>query len=93
MATIHHAWPFPVVFACIDPQGRHTGKASSDHYFRTWCLYFRPSVRPYVRPHFSKWLKQKNLPVRIVIATVGTVGLAEWIIDDTHVLYAVLFTA
>ena len=36
------------------------------------------SVRPSV-PHFSN--------LAIVIATGGTVGIAEWIIDGTHVLF------
>ena len=49
--------------------------AGSDHYFRT---SVRMSVRPFVRPHFSNLVQ-----VRIAIATVG---LAEWIIDGTHVL-------
>ena len=30
--------------------------------------------------------KQTNFQVRMVIATGGTVGLAKWIIDGTHVL-------
>ena len=57
----------------FDPRGCHTVTAGNDHYFRTCCLY----VRPY--PH-SKSHKRKQL------ASV-TVGLAEWIIDGTHVLY------
>ena len=55
--------------------------AGSDHYFRTWCLSFLPSV-----PTFQNLAKQTNSQVRIVIATGGTVGLAEWIIDVIHVL-------
>ena len=42
---------------------------------------FAPFVRPSV-PTFQNIAKQS----RIVIATGGTVGLAEWIIDGTHVL-------
>ena len=34
-------------FLSFDPLGRPTVMADSDHYFRTWCLYFRPSVRLY----------------------------------------------
>ena len=44
------------------------------HYFRTWC--------PSVRLHFQNLAKQNNFQV---IGTGGTVGLAEWIIDGTHV--------
>ena len=32
----------------FDPLGRPTITAGSDHYFRTWCLYFRPSIRQYL---------------------------------------------
>ena len=52
--------------------------AGSDHYFHT----SRPFVRPSARPHFSKSRKTINFEVRIVIATVGVVGLTEWIIDE-----------
>ena len=61
----------------IDPRGRPTVTAGI--FARVVC----PSV---VRSHFSKSRKQSNFPGRIVIATGGTVGLAEWITDDTHVL-------
>ena len=44
---------------------------------------FTHVVRPYV-PTFQNLTKQNNFQVRIVIATGWTVGLAEWIIDDTH---------
>ena len=47
----------------------------SDHYFHT-C---RPSI-----PTFKNVLKQNKFQVRIVIATGGSVGLAERIIDGTH---------
>ena len=40
----------------IDPLGQPTVTAGSDHYFRTCC----PSVRPFVRPHFSDLAKQDN---------------------------------
>ena len=62
----------------IDPRGRPTVTARSDHYIRTCC--------PYV-PAFQNLSKQNNFQVRIVIASGGTVGLAEWIIDGTHVLF------
>ena len=38
------------------PTHYHVG---SDHFFRTWCPYF-PSVRPSVRPHYSKLRKTKQ---------------------------------
>ena len=53
--------------------------AGSDYYFRRCCLY----IRPYVRLPFSKSLTTKQIQERIVIATGWTLGLAEWIIDDT----------
>ena len=59
-----------------DPLGRLTVPASSDHYF--------PPIRP--SPLF-KILQSKTKPrLRIMITTGGTVGLAEGIIDCTHVL-------
>ena len=36
-------------------------------------------------PLFKISQKQNNFQVTVVIATSSTVGLAEWIIDDTHV--------
>ena len=61
-----------------------------DHYFRTCCLSAaRSSVRPSV-PTFQNLAKQNNLQAIIVIATGGNVGLAEWIIDGTHVLHVLL---
>ena len=68
----------------IDPRGRSTVTAGSDHYFHTWCLFVRPYIRPF---HFSKSRKTKNFQVRIVIIIGGIVGLAKCIIDGTHVLY------
>ena len=62
----------------IDPRGRPTLMAGSDHYFRTWCLSVRPSSL------FKISKKQNNFQVRIVIATGGIVGLADWIIDGTQ---------
>ena len=52
--------------------------AGSDHYCRKCCLSVSPS--------FQNLTKQNNFQMRIVIATGGTVGLAEWIIDGTQVL-------
>ena len=58
----------------IDPLGRPTIPAVSDHYSCTCC----PSVRPSPLLKSSKTKQQK-----IMVATSETVGLAEWIIDDT----------
>ena len=63
----------------IDPRGRPTVTAGSDHYFHTCCLSIRRSK--------SQNLAIQTFQTRIVIATGGTVGLAEWIIDDTHVMF------
>ena len=49
--------------------------AKSDHYFHTWCLYVRPSVST-----FQNLAKQSGNSDRYW----RSVGLAEWIIDDTH---------
>ena len=57
----------------IDPRGRPTVTDGSDHCFRTFC--------PSVRPQFSK--KPNKFPAKTMFATGETVGLAEWIIDDT----------
>ena len=35
---------------------------------------------------FQNLAKQNEFQVRIVIVSGGNVGLAKWIIDDTHVL-------
>ena len=62
----------------IDPLGRPTISAVSDHYLCTCCPSVRPSVRP--SPLFkSSTTKQQ----KIMVATFETVCLAEWIIDDT----------
>ena len=44
------------------------------------CFLHMSSVRPSVRLHFSKQIKFK---AKTIFATGETVGLAEWIIDDT----------
>ena len=45
-----------------------------------------------VRPYFQNLAKQNRFPVRIVVATGLSVGLAEGIIDDTCILiFCVLF--
>ena len=64
-----------------DPLGRPTLPAGSDHYFRT-C--FRPSASV---PTFQNIAKQNKCRLKIMIAiSGGTVGLAEWIIDDTYLI-------
>ena len=62
----------------FDPRGRPTVTAGSDHYFCPCCLSVHPC------PLFKI---SQNFQVRIVIASGGTVGLSEWIIDGTHVLF------
>ena len=44
-------------------------------------LSVRPSVRTYIRPHFSNLEKQNKQ--KTMFATGVTMDLAEWIIDDT----------
>ena len=58
----------------IDPLGQPTATACSDHYF---CTCF-PSVCPSPLFKSSKTKQQKTM-----FATGVTVGLTEWIIDDT----------
>ena len=56
-------------------------EACSDHYFHMTVVFVRlPAV-----PTFQNLAKQNKFQVRIMIATGGTVSLAEWIIHDTHV--------
>ena len=65
----------------VDPRGRPAVTAGSDNYFRMCCLYVA-SV-----PTFQNLVKQKKVQARIVIANSESMGLAEWIIDDTHALF------
>ena len=60
--------------ANLDPRGRPTVTAGSDHNFHTFC----PAI-----PTFQNLARQNNFHVKILIAIVGTAGLTEWIIDDT----------
>ena len=55
--------------AFIDPRGRPTVPAGSDHYFYT--------SRPFVRPYVPKLQNQATIPAG------RDCGLAEWIIDDS----------
>ena len=77
-----HGWSLVPVIVLIDPLGRPTILAGSDHYYCTCCPSVRPYVRSSVRPSplfkFSKTKQQK-----IMVATGGTVGLVEWIFDDS----------
>ena len=59
----------------VDPLGRPTVTASRDH-----CFCTMSSVRPYI-PIFQNLAKQNK--AKTMFATGETVGLAEWIIDDT----------
>ena len=49
-------------------------------------IFTRVSVLPSVST-FQNHTNLNNFQAKIVIATDGNVGLAEWIIDDTCVLY------
>ena len=57
---------------------------SADPYFQSVVIiiFSHVSVRPSVH-HFSKHRKTKKSLLKIIIATGGTVGLAEGINDDT----------
>ena len=44
------------------------------------------SIHPYVRPSIRQSQLFKISQYKTDVAPGGTVGLAEWIIDDTHVL-------
>ena len=76
MLSVHSSFyegPSPVhTHVYIDPRGRLTVMASSDNCFCT--------CRPSVHPHF---LKQFKFQVKTMFPTGKTVGLAQWIIDDT----------
>ena len=67
----------------IDPLGRPTVPAGSDHCFHTCC----PSVRTSV-PTFQNLAKQKKYQVKTMFTTGKTIDLAEWIIDDTCLVCA-----
>ena len=71
-----------IISSIIDPRGRPTVTAGSDHtLFTSGVCTSRPSFT------FHKLAKQKKFQVRIVIpSTCRIVGLVEWIIDGTHKL-------
>ena len=50
----------------------------------------RAYVRPYVHPHFSK---QNKFQGKTIFTTAETVGLAEWIMDDTCLVISVIVIA
>ena len=64
----------------IDPRGRLTVTVINTIFARKVCA----SVLT-----FQNLAKQNKFQVKIGITSVGTVGLAEWIIDGTHVLFYV----
>ena len=64
----------------IDPLVQPIVTAGMDHYFRT-C--FRPFIRPSV-PTFKNLAKQNK--VKTMFTSGETVGLGEWIIDDTFLV-------
>ena len=63
--------------AFFDPLGQPKVTAGRDNCFRTCC----PSVRSYIL-FKSRKTKQQNT----IFATGVTMGLAEWIIDDTSLV-------
>ena len=73
-----------LLFYTIDPQGRLTITAGSDHYFfaSVVCTF---SVRP------SLLFKITQNKTTFKWETGGTVSLVEWIIDDTHLLFSTQF--
>ena len=59
------------------------------HFWSMWpvaIIVFAHVVCSYVRPHFSK---QNKFKAKTMFATGKTVGLAEWIIDDTCLVVVV----
>ena len=72
----------------IDPLGRPTVTAGRDHCFCTCRPFVRPSFSPSSRPHFLKSSKQNKQ--KTMFATGETVGLAEWIIDETCLVIIIL---
>ena len=58
---------------CNDPFSQLSIMVGSDHYFHTY------------RPYVLTFQNQLSI-VNIVIATGGTMGLAEWIIDETYLV-------
>ena len=63
----------------IDLLGQPKVTAGRDHCFRICC----PSVRRFVRTSTSTLFKSRKTKQKTTFATGVTMGLAEWIIDDT----------
>ena len=61
-----------------------TVPASSDHYFHTECPSFRPSILPSFR------LSVPKLQNQATITAARDCGLAEWIIDDSYLVFALI---
>ena len=61
-----------------DPLGRPTVMAGGDHCFRTCCSFI------------SLGQKQNKFQAKATLTTSETVGLAEWIIDDTCLVHDIL---
>ena len=53
-------------------------------------IVFAHVVRASVRLHFEKFSKAKQIQAKTMFTTGDTVGLAEWIIDDTCLVSHVL---
>ena len=66
------------VFYDIDPLGQPKVTASRDHCFRTCCPYVRPSLL---------FKSRKTKQQKTMFTTGLTMGLAEWIIDDTCLVW------
>ena len=66
----------------IDPLGRLTVTAGSDHCFSTCC--------PSVPTTFQNLAKQNKLLAKTMFTTGETVGLAEWIIEKTWSILSLL---
>ena len=62
-----------------------TVPAGSDNYFHADCPYVRTSFCPSVRPTQNFKIKQQSLPA-------GSVKLAEWIIDDSCLVFHSVWT-
>ena len=73
---------YAVLIHSANPQSRPVGIIVFAH-------VVRPSVRPSVRPHISK---QNKFQAKTMVSTGETLGLAEWIIDDTPVLYYLILS-
>ena len=70
-----------ILIQSVDIQSRRAG---SDHCFNACCCSsVHPSVRTHERPTFQNLGRQNKFQVKTMFYTGETVGLTEWIIDDT----------